>query len=163
MRVGMIVAHDLNNGIGFKSGSPWNVPKDLEIFRSRTLGNAVIVGRSTWESMTTELPGRDVYVLSKNPLYRPRGTVCGIFRNPKDIIDLCNSDKNYPWVYVIGGSLVYETCIRYVGTIYETVIYGNFQWDTLFDPRWLAGFIQTKYQFFSVKPYSFALNTYKRE
>lgn len=163
MRVGMIVAHDLDNGIGFKSGIPWNVPKDLEIFRSRTLGNAVIVGRSTWESMTSELPGRDVYVLSRNPKYRPRGTVCGVYRNPKDIIDFCHYDKEYPWVYVIGGSKVYDTCIRHVDTIYESIIYGSFQWDTEFNPRWLDGFRRIKEQFFSIQPYSFALNVYRRE
>ena len=56
----IIVAHDLNQGIGLNNELPWSCPKDMAYFKSLTIGedgqnNAVIMGRKTWESIPENL------------------------------------------------------------------------------------------------------------
>lgn len=69
----VIVASEVNGGIGFKDNIPWSIPEDMNFFRakttnlnkkseklSETLRNAVIMGRKTWESIRSEhLPLRN--------------------------------------------------------------------------------------------------------
>jgi dihydrofolate reductase len=62
------VAH--NRVIGFQNRLPWHLPEDLRHFRALTHGQAVIMGRKTWESLPSAfrpLPGRRNLVLSRNP------------------------------------------------------------------------------------------------
>ena len=53
----IIVAHDLNNGIGIKNSLPWHLPIDMRYFKEITTNakngkkNAVIMGRKTWRSI----------------------------------------------------------------------------------------------------------------
>ena len=44
----IIVACDLNNGIGKNGILPWNYPIDLKYFKTITLSNTVLMGRKTW-------------------------------------------------------------------------------------------------------------------
>ena len=68
----IIVAHDLNQGIGTDNQLPWHCAEDMAYFKSLTIGNqknAVIMGRKTWESIPEKfrpLPNRLNIVLSKN-------------------------------------------------------------------------------------------------
>jgi dihydrofolate reductase len=41
MRISIIVAADLNNGIGYQNQIPWHLPKDLANFKTRTIGHHI--------------------------------------------------------------------------------------------------------------------------
>ena len=63
-----IWAQSVDGMIGRDGTLPWHVPEDLAHFRRVTDGAAVIMGRSTWESLPQRfrpLPGRDNIVLSR--------------------------------------------------------------------------------------------------
>ena len=48
----IIVACDLMNGIGWKGHLPWKkLSKDLAHFKKLTVGNTVLMGRKTWDSI----------------------------------------------------------------------------------------------------------------
>ncbi len=53
-----------------RSGTlPWHVPEDLAHFRELTRGHAVVMGRTTWDSLPARfrpLPGRDNIVLTRD-------------------------------------------------------------------------------------------------
>lgn len=49
--ISAIVAKNKNDIIGNSEGIPWYCPVDLEIFRKLTMGNDVVVGRKTWETL----------------------------------------------------------------------------------------------------------------
>ena len=63
----ILVAYDQNRVIGNKGGIPWDIPRDLQLFKKRTVNNVVIMGRNTWESLPVRpLPGRINIVVSKS-------------------------------------------------------------------------------------------------
>jgi dihydrofolate reductase len=62
-----IAAMSLNRVIGAGNKIPWHLPEDFKWFKQKTLGNVVIMGRKTFESLGKPLPGRINIVLSRHP------------------------------------------------------------------------------------------------
>ena len=63
----IIVSTDENGLIGDKGKLPWHIPEELIFFKQVTMGNPIIMGRKTWESLPKKpLPGRFNIVLSKS-------------------------------------------------------------------------------------------------
>ena len=60
----IIVAMSDDRLIGASGGIPWNLPEDLRLFRDLTMGNSVIMGRETYESIGHPLTGRNNIVIS---------------------------------------------------------------------------------------------------
>lgn len=60
-----ITAVDQNHGIGLKGELPWNIPKDMEFFKSTTLNKIIIMGRKTFDSLHHPLPKRLSIVISR--------------------------------------------------------------------------------------------------
>lgn len=78
MSLTIIVAATRNNGIGQGSRLPWRLPQEMSYFASVTSrapegqANAVVMGRTTWESIPTKfrpLKNRVNLVLSRNANY----------------------------------------------------------------------------------------------
>ena len=65
----LIVAHARNRVIGRDGRLPWSIPGDLHRFRDLTMGNAVIMGRVTYEEIGRPLPGRLNIVVSRTQRY----------------------------------------------------------------------------------------------
>jgi len=66
MIISLIVAASTNNAIGKANGMLWNLPNDTKYFKNTTWGMPVIMGRKTYESMSSEpLPGRFNYVITR--------------------------------------------------------------------------------------------------
>jgi dihydrofolate reductase len=63
--VEIIVAATPAGEIGYCNTIPWRLRGDLRRFREKTMGNVVIMGRRTYESLTVPLSGRTVVVVSK--------------------------------------------------------------------------------------------------
>ena len=58
MSLSIIVARAANGVIGNANKLIWHLPDDLKIFKSRTMGRPIIMGRKTFESLPKVLPGR---------------------------------------------------------------------------------------------------------
>ena len=61
----LIAALDRNRGIGRDNALPWHLPDDLKRFRALTLGQPVLMGRRTAESLGRALPKRRNLVLTR--------------------------------------------------------------------------------------------------
>src|SRR6266436_1792113 len=59
-----IVAVDRNLAIGKGGTLPWHYPADMKFFKQTTLGNAVVMGSRTWQTLKKPLPDRMNIVLS---------------------------------------------------------------------------------------------------
>jgi len=108
----LIVATDPNGVIGKGNTIPWHLPEDLKLFKSRTIGSSIIMGRNTWDSLPKKpLPGRRNYVLS-------RKVESLMFE--MDNISWCNSlevairdaSKHTKDVFIIGGEQVYNLALE---------------------------------------------------
>ncbi|PFH54454.1 hypothetical protein AMATHDRAFT_134370 [Amanita thiersii Skay4041] len=121
----IIVAATKNNGIGKNSRLPWRLSKDLRYFAQATSNapegkrNAVIMGRSTWESIPPNfrpLPNRLNIVLSRQQDYDlgvPDGAPACLFYDLKSAfshIETLHKENKIPIhrTFIIGGATVYK-------------------------------------------------------
>ena len=62
-----IVAVAENGVIGLNNGLPWRQSNDLKRLKRLTMGHHMVMGRKTWESVGTPLPGRRIVVITRSP------------------------------------------------------------------------------------------------
>ncbi|MBP2453023.1 dihydrofolate reductase [Mycolicibacterium lutetiense] len=75
-RLALIWAQSSTGVIGRDNGIPWRLPEDQARFKQLTLGQTVVMGRRTWESLPAKvrpLPGRRNVVITRNPGYVAEG------------------------------------------------------------------------------------------
>jgi len=141
MTFSIISALDTNRGIGKAGGLPWRLKGDMAHFKQVTtnaspgLKNAVIMGRTTWESLPMAfkpLPDRINVVLSRSPLDLGQTSVLVATSLENALVTL--QDQPVDNVFVIGGGQVYAQAISYpqCTKLYLTEIEGDFGCDTFF-------------------------------
>ncbi len=62
-----IAAMSLNRVIGAGNAIPWHLPEDFKWFKASTMGNVVVMGRKTFESLGKPLPNRKNLILTRHP------------------------------------------------------------------------------------------------
>jgi dihydrofolate reductase len=145
-RFDLIVACDLNRGIGIKNRLPWRLPEDMKYFNTVTTGehrdsgnatrlNAVIMGRKTWESIPQKFrPLADrlnIVVTSQHDLELPDSVV-----RCKSLDEALQraGERQAPATFIIGGSRLYEEAMNHpdCGRLYVTEVFGTFDCDVFF-------------------------------
>ena len=63
----LVVAVAKNGVIGRDGDMPWKLSSDLKRFKALTMGKPLIVGRKTFETFPTPLPGRPHIVVTRDP------------------------------------------------------------------------------------------------
>ena len=118
----ILIASVARNGvIGFENGLPWHLPGDMRRFKRLTTGHAIIMGRSTFESLTGPLPNRTNIVLTRNPDYAPAGVqVADSLSQALKIAEQHHGSKAD--VYVIGGSQIYTMFLPLADKMELTVV-----------------------------------------
>lgn len=117
-RLGMIWARDRTGLLGAGGAMLWRVPADFRHFKATTLGGALIMGRITWESIGSALPGRRSIVLTRDRAWgAPGATAVGgleeALRRGREALDDLGPDprgeahRGLPRLWVIGGADVY--------------------------------------------------------
>ncbi|MGN0559163.1 MAG: dihydrofolate reductase [Acutalibacteraceae bacterium] len=114
-----IVAVDKNWGIGRGNELLFHIPKDMEFFKSKTLGKIVVMGRNTMLSLPNSKPlaQRTNIVLSKT-LSRSDCIVCSDLEELSEALKSYNSDD----VFVIGGEMIYRELLPYCKKAYVTKV-----------------------------------------
>jgi dihydrofolate reductase len=124
--IALIVAIDQNNAIGKDNQLLWHLPKDLSFFKNVTSGNAIIMGRKTFESIGKALPNRRNIVISTQKDLQYAGAE--ITSSLNAAIELVgNAD-----CYIIGGGSIYQQSLSKVDRLYITKVAANFYADTFF-------------------------------
>ena len=129
MTIHLIWAEAAAGVIGAKGKIPWHVPGEQQIFKDRTMGATVVMGRTTWESLPARvrpLPGRRNLVLSRQPGWSVEGAQ--VFRSVEELL------RVHDELWVMGGAAVYTALLPYAGHIVRTRIELSVEGDT-FAPR----------------------------
>lgn len=125
-----VVAVDDNWGIGKNNSMPWYNKSDFKWFKSVTQGNAVVMGRNTWDSLPVKpLPNRDNYVLTSDL----RALEGFKVKHPSEGIG--NQIK-----CVIGGLKTFKHYIDEIDMFLVSRIRGKYGCDVYFDKGLLEGF-----------------------
>ncbi len=122
----LVVAVSENGIIGRDGGLPWRLPEDLKHFRRLTLGNTVLMGRKTFESLGKPLEGRANWVLSRDPAYAPAGA--RVFRD----LDAALAAEPQGALLVIGGAELYRQTLSHARRLELTRVHAQVEGDTLF-------------------------------
>lgn len=125
-----LIAAVADNGVIGRGGSlPWHLPADLQRFKQLTMGHAVLVGRTTFESLAGSLPGRRLIVLSRDPGFAPHGVeVAGSLQSA---LELVGDD---PEVFVAGGLELYAEAMPVADRMLVTRVHAAVDGDVLFPP-----------------------------
>ena len=136
-----ILCADQNWGIGYQNSLLIQIPSDMRFFREKTLGNIVVMGRKTLESLPggRPLPDRDNIILSRDPALRVRGAA--VVHEIEELLSLL-SDVDPDRVYVMGGAEVYRQLLPYCDTVYVTKVNYAYRADAFFpdldqDENWI--------------------------
>ena len=68
-----IAAVARNGVIGAGGDIPWRIPEDWARFKRLTMGQVLIMGRKTYDSIGRALPGRTTYVITRDRMWRGDG------------------------------------------------------------------------------------------
>ena len=105
-----IVAIDRNFAIGKGGKLPWHYSADMKFFKETTIGNAVVMGRRTWETLKGPLKDRQNIVLTSSDIEKADGIT--VARDVQNVLNLAKtSDKH---LFVIGGAKVYRAFLPHV-------------------------------------------------
>lgn len=116
-RLSLIAALARNRVIGVHNRLPWRLPEDLAHFKALTLGHPILMGRKTFESLKSALPGRTNIVITRNPDYQPAGAL--VADSIPAALTLCdNADE----VFFIGGAQLYAQVLPLVERMYLTEV-----------------------------------------
>lgn len=148
----VILARSSNHVIGINNTLPWRLLKDLEMFKQKTLGCGVLMGRKTYESLPPNvrpLPGRINYVVSSDISFRPEGVI--VVDKPMEFLiskfinkfNVGIEQKQSKVLWVIGGLQIYNLALQYADEIHLTEIMKDFEGDTYSPPIDLNTFILT--------------------
>lgn len=148
MKVALIVAMDLERGIGRNNDLMWHLPKDMRFFKETTTGHIVVMGRKNFESIPEKyrpLPNRENVVLTRNTSYEAEN--CQIFHSLADCLAFYQNEEERT-VFIIGGGEIYKQSLDFncIDEMYITHVNSTFGADTffpLFDlKQWKATTIQ---------------------
>lgn len=123
--IAIIFAMAKNGVIGNNGQIPWHLPEDLKFFKEVTMGETVIMGRKTWESIPDKfkpLVGRDNIVLTKQQDFKltdPKHSSVLVVNSIEEAISKAHPDKT---IWIIGGSEIYNLAIPFADYIAVTEI-----------------------------------------
>lgn len=127
----IIAAIGKNRELGKNNKLLWDIPEDMEHFRSTTRGHAVIMGRKTYESIGHALPGRPNIIITRDDTFK---TTDGSFivHSLNEAITL-GKEKEKEELFIIGGANIYAQAIDIADKLYLTIVHQTFpEADTFF-------------------------------
>lgn len=120
-----IAAMSLNRVIGHGSKIPWHLPEDFKWFKKMTVGQVIVMGRKTFESIGKPLPDRATIVLSRSQFEHPGvRTISNLGQ-----IDLVNETRA---VFICGGAQIYEQALPLCSELYLTLVKRVVEGDAFF-------------------------------
>lgn len=137
VRLALIVAMAENRCIGMDNMLPWRLPADLQYFKRITSGKAIVMGRTTYDSLGRPLPNRTNIVITRNPHWEgPIGTRVVHSLEAAlalaEAVAVCNSQDE---ALIIGGAEIYAQTLPLVSRMYITEVEASVDGDAFF-PDW---------------------------
>jgi len=127
MPLHLIYARSRNNVIGVNGDLPWHLPEDLAHFKRTTLGQPVIMGRITWQSIPEKfrpLPGRTNVVVSRQSDFLATGAqVVGSLQAALNLFPPNEA------VWLIGGAQLYAQAMPLAQQLVITEIDADYEGD----------------------------------
>lgn len=124
VRLALIVAMDRQRCIGIGNALPWRLPADLQYFKRMTSGKAIVMGRTTYDSLGRPLPNRTNIVLTRNPDWEgPIGIrVVHSLEAALALAEAVAVVNAQDEALIIGGAEIYAATLPLVSRMYVTEV-----------------------------------------
>ena len=141
----IIAAVGKNMELGYRNDLIWKIKEDLQFFKKQTMGNYIIMGKNTYESLPKQLAGRKYIVLTSDEHLHKNDKLL-TFRTIRDVLEFVKKNKDSQF-FVIGGGQIYKSFLPYVNAMYLTEINDTFKNADTFFPafdknQWIKQNIQ---------------------
>lgn len=147
-RISLIAALTEERVIGKGNRIPWHIKDDFLHFKNYTLNHTVVMGRTTFESITSHyqkgkqpLPGRRIVIVSRDKSYSVPFPDCFIAHSVDEALSLAVEKERLATVtygvtkaevFVSGGASIFEQTIGRANRLHLTIIHKQFEGDTYF-------------------------------
>ena len=131
----LVVAMARNGTIGIEDRLPWKLRCDLMRFKRLTMGNTLLMGRKTYQSIGRLLPGRTTMILTRQADYSVAGAL--IVHSIQEALAQLPAGQR---LFVVGGAEVYRLCMPYVDEVHLTRVLADIDGDTVLEELDLQGF-----------------------
>lgn len=131
MNLALICAMAENRTIGRNNRLPWKLPEDLKYFKRTTMGNSIIMGRKTWESIGRPLPGRTNIVISRDSNYEAEkakvvNSLGAAIKLAENLAAIDGSKE----AFIIGGAGLYKEALPLADRFHLTRVHAQVEGDT---------------------------------
>ncbi len=157
MEIIIIAAMARNRVIGRDNKMPWHISEELRLFKKTTMGYPMIMGRKTFESFPSPLPGRRHIVLSRNKEYTPKGGEYVL--SLTDALRTCGQIEK---VFIIGGAQIFEQALKVATTIVLTLLELEVEGDVSFPEFSEQDFVEKSRKHYPDGSEPFTVVTYQR-
>jgi dihydrofolate reductase len=120
-----IAAMSENRVIGSQGRIPWRLPDDFKWFKKRTMGQVLVMGRKTFESIGRPLPGRETIVLTRKLEIVPGARLAGNL----DELDPAREERE---MFICGGAEIYAQALPRCSDLYLTLVKRVVEGDAFF-------------------------------
>ena len=125
-----------NRVIGKEGKLPWHFSEDLKRFKQLTMGNTILMGRKTFQSLGEKpLSGRENFVLSRSILKDSGGKGikfnfinCSFF----DSLDVALKSVSTEKCFIIGGAEIFKQTMNRIDGIFLTQIHEVYEGDAFY-------------------------------
>lgn len=128
MRTVIVAAVGRNGVIGVNGRLPWRIPLDLAHFKDLTMGQSLVMGRATFESIGRPLPGRSTIVLTRSVDWSHEGVEVAGSLDDGLAIAAARGDN----AYLAGGAEVYRAGLERADRLELTEVDAEPDGDTFF-------------------------------
>ena len=122
-----IVASTPEGVIGLDQDMPWRLSSDLQRFKKLTMGGTLLMGRKTFDSIGRALPGRQTWVLTRNPDWSADGV-----RTVHDETQVIDEARQRD-LFVVGGGEIYRQWLPKCDQLWWTRVWAKLDGDTKVD------------------------------
>ncbi len=138
MNIHLIWAQSRGGVIAKDGQMPWHLPEDLAHFKRCTLGQPVIMGRKTWDSLPTRfrpLPGRQNIVLTRDIQWGENFDKKQVLpaHSLTSALQICEH-LGCQTAWVMGGGQLYAQAMARAHELWVTEIDAAFDGDTFAPP-----------------------------
>ncbi|HEY0513062.1 MAG TPA: dihydrofolate reductase [Thermoanaerobaculia bacterium] len=131
-RITLIAAMARNRAIGIDDRLPWRLPADTRRFKALTMGHVMVMGRKTYDSVGSPLPGRTTIVITRRPDYAPEGVI--VVHSIAAALARAAREETRGEVFVAGGEEIFRETLDRADRLNLTLIDQDFPGDTFFPP-----------------------------
>ncbi len=126
----LIAAMDEAGNIGKSGWMPWHLPEDLKLFKQRTLGHTIVMGKTTFLGVGKPLPNRINLIVTHDLTLKAFYPGIETIHDFTTYLEANRNTKEE--IFICGGAGIYMQALPYCEKMIITEVEGVFEADTSF-------------------------------